>query len=68
LVVGVPCPFPLRNYIATLRVLPITDGDRSLVEWSATFDCLDAEYDRWTAYFEESFAGWLGSLRTNLAE
>lgn len=32
-------PMPLENYVATLRVTPITDGDRSFVEWSAEFDC-----------------------------
>ncbi len=32
-------PMPLENYIATLRLTPITDGDRTFVEWSAEFDC-----------------------------
>ncbi len=32
-------PMPLTNYIATLRLTPITDGDRAFVEWSAEFDC-----------------------------
>ena len=32
-------PMPLQNYIATLRLTPITDGDRTFAEWSAEFDC-----------------------------
>jgi len=32
-------PMGVRNYIAVLKVSPITDGDRSFVEWSAEFDC-----------------------------
>jgi hypothetical protein len=32
-------PMPLTNYIATLRLTPITDGDRAFAEWSAEFDC-----------------------------
>lgn len=32
-------PKPLENYIATLRLTPITDGDRTFAEWSAEFDC-----------------------------
>ena len=32
-------PMPLENYVATLRVTPITDGERSFVEWTAQFDC-----------------------------
>jgi hypothetical protein len=32
-------PMPLTNYIATLRLSPVTDGDRTFAEWSAEFDC-----------------------------
>ncbi len=32
-------PMPLENYIATLRLTPITDGDRTFGEWTAEFDC-----------------------------
>ncbi|MEN0040887.1 MAG: SRPBCC family protein [Pseudomonadota bacterium] len=32
-------PMPLTDYVATLRVTPITDGERSFVEWSAEFEC-----------------------------
>ncbi|MCY4463001.1 MAG: SRPBCC family protein [Albidovulum sp.] len=32
-------PMPLDNYIATLRLTPVTDGDRCFAEWSAEFTC-----------------------------
>jgi hypothetical protein len=32
-------PMPLTNYVATLRLTPITDQDRTFIEWSAEFDC-----------------------------
>ena len=32
-------PMPLTDYVATLRLTPITDGDRTFIEWSAEFDC-----------------------------
>ena len=32
-------PMGVENYIATLRLTPITDGDRTFAEWSAEFDC-----------------------------
>lgn len=35
---------PVRNYRGVIRVWPVTDGDRSFVEWSAEFDC-DAEVE-----------------------
>lgn len=39
-------PMPLTDYIATLRLTPVTDGDRTFAEWSAEFDCApEAEAD-----------------------
>ncbi|MEZ5670510.1 MAG: SRPBCC family protein [Alphaproteobacteria bacterium] len=31
-------PLPLANYVATFRCTPVTEGDRTFVEWSAEFD------------------------------
>jgi hypothetical protein len=32
-------PMPLTNYVATVRLTPITDQERTFIEWSAEFDC-----------------------------
>jgi hypothetical protein len=32
-------PMALQNYVATLRLTPVSDGDRCFIEWSAEFDC-----------------------------
>jgi hypothetical protein len=32
-------PMGVEDYIATLRLMPVTDGDRTFAEWSATFEC-----------------------------
>lgn len=32
-------PMPLSDYVATLRLTPISDGNRTFIEWSAEFDC-----------------------------
>ena len=32
-------PMPLEDYVATLRLTPVTEGDRSFAEWSAEFSC-----------------------------
>lgn len=32
-------PMALTDYVATLRLTPVTDGDRTFVEWSAEFEC-----------------------------
>jgi hypothetical protein len=57
-------PFPVSNYVATIRVTPVVESDQAFVEWSATFDCAAEDYERWTKYFEnEGFAKWLAALR-----
>jgi hypothetical protein len=32
-------PMGVTDYVSTLKLTPITDGDRSFAEWSAEFDC-----------------------------
>jgi polyketide cyclase/dehydrase/lipid transport protein len=32
-------PMAVENYVATLKLSPITDGNRSYAEWTAEFDC-----------------------------
>jgi hypothetical protein len=36
-------PMPLTGYLATLRLTPITDGDRTFAEWTAEFECAPEE-------------------------
>ena len=32
-------PMGVSNYVATLKLTPVTDGTRCFAEWSAEFDC-----------------------------
>ena len=32
-------PMALTDYTATLRLTPITDGERTFIEWTAEFEC-----------------------------
>lgn len=32
-------PMGVEDYVATLRIFPVTDGDRSYAEWTAEFSC-----------------------------
>lgn len=34
-------PLGVANYVATLKLTPITDGQRCFAEWSAEFDCAE---------------------------
>jgi hypothetical protein len=57
-------PLPIRNYIATIRVMPVVESQKAFVEWWATFDCAAEEQERWTTHLEhEGFAKWLSALR-----
>jgi hypothetical protein len=62
-----PPHLPFRNFVATLRVTPVTDGDHAFVEWSAVFDCADDEHEKWHDHLKASFRMWLESLRDHLA-
>ena len=58
----------MRDYVATIRVVPVVADNRALVEWSATFDCAENERDKWVTHFEQNgFAKWLGALRQFMA-
>jgi hypothetical protein len=59
-------PTPVRDYRATLRVVPVTDGGRGFVEWSATFDCAPERQDEWVVFFRDAFERRLESLRRYL--
>jgi hypothetical protein len=32
-------PLGVSNYLATLKLTPVTDGNQTFAEWSADFDC-----------------------------
>ena len=59
-------PFAVDNYLAVLRVTPVTDGGTSFVEWWTTFDCSKDEYEHWTAFFaNEVFQGGFDALKAH---
>ena len=39
-------PMPIRNYIASFTCKPVTEGDRTFVEWTADFDVAEADEAR----------------------
>ena len=61
-------PFDVDNYLATIRVTPVTDGDRSFVEWWTTFDCAPDKLDHWEGFFAaEVFQGGFDALKAHFA-
>lgn len=61
-------PFDVANYLATIRVTPVTDGGQAFVEWWTTFDCDRDRLDHWTRFFAaEVFQGGLDALKARFA-
>ena len=61
-------PFDVDDYRATIRVTPVTDGDRSFVEWWTTFDCDRDRIGHWEGFFAtQVFQGGFDALRAHFA-
>ena len=61
-------PFDVDNYLATIRVTAVTDGNRSFVEWWTTFDCDRDKIGYWENFFAtEVFQGGFDALKAHFA-
>ena len=61
-------PMPLTDYVATLRLTPITDGDRTFVEWTAEFDCAtEVSADLVSGIGQNVFQAGFDSLKRQMA-
>ncbi|WP_341367655.1 SRPBCC family protein [Yoonia sp. BS5-3] len=57
-------PMPLTDYIATLRLTPVTDGARTFAEWTAEFNCApEDETDLVTGIGGNVFQGGFDALK-----
>ena len=58
----------VRDYIATLKLSPITDGNRTFAEWSAEFDCAPERATPLAELVGQGvFQGGLDALKRSLA-
>jgi hypothetical protein len=61
-------PMGVEDYVSTLRLFPVTDGDRSYVEWSAEFNCPPTrEAELVNLIGRNVFMGGLRALQTRFA-
>ena len=57
-------PMGVENYVATLKLTPITDGARTFAEWSAEFDCAEGRERELTEHIGQGvFQGGLDGLK-----
>jgi hypothetical protein len=59
-------PFPIENYLATLRFRPVIENDQTFVEWAASFDCAPDQRQKICARLQGSFATWIASLSARM--
>ena len=56
-------PMPVENYVATLRLLPITDTDTTYAEWTAEFNCPPEDEEALTSRVSDAvFQGGFDAL------
>jgi hypothetical protein len=57
-------PMPLENYVATLRLTPVTEGNRTFIEWTAEFTCApEVEEELVRDIAQNVFRGGFDSLK-----
>jgi hypothetical protein len=61
-------PMGVANYVATLKLTPITDGARSFAEWSAEFDCEEGRENELTQLIGQNvFQGGFDALKRHFS-
>lgn len=61
-------PQPISNHIATLTLRPITDGDQTYAEWTATFDAPEDEAEKVAAGMGTNvFQGGFNALKDHFS-
>jgi hypothetical protein len=59
----------VENYHSTIHFLPVTETNKTFVEWSTTFDCAPDKIDYWENFFAtEVFQGALEAMKAHLAK
>jgi len=62
-------PIPMFNYVAHVRLLPVTDGDRTFWHWESRFTTRPADAGRLTQMVaEEIYQAGFDSIRRHLKE
>ena len=61
-------PMGVAEYVATLKLTPVTDGNRSFAEWSAEFECAEGRERELTQHIGDGvFMGGLEALKRHFS-
>ena len=59
-------PLPVSNYLATVRLLPITDGNRTFAEYLVEFDCASEQETELKTLLSKTYQGAFDNLKQHL--
>jgi hypothetical protein len=62
----VESPIPVRNHRTTLRLREVTDGDRTLAEWSSRFEIDPADEAELVGLIEKNFVAGLRAIDSRI--
>lgn len=54
--------FPARRYRGTARIIALTDGPQSVIEWSSTYDCDAKDEEQFAEMFTGLYKSFIGGL------
>lgn len=57
-----PQPYPVRRYVGTVRVEPVTTTDQTFVNWTADFDADATDEQRAAELFTKTYLGFFDCL------
>jgi len=57
----------MLDYVGTLRLRTIMEGDRCFAEWSSMYNCPPHDASFWASWWADSLPAWLSSMREPLA-
>jgi hypothetical protein len=61
-------PMGVDHYVATLKLTPVTDGERTFAEWSAEFECTEGREAELTQRIgQDVFQGGFDALKRHFA-
>jgi uncharacterized protein YndB with AHSA1/START domain len=61
-------PLPVSNYIATVRLLPVTDGNRTFAEYLVEFDCAREQETELKNLLSKTYQGAFEHLKQHLRQ
>lgn len=57
----------MKDYVGTLGLLPVTDGDKTYIEWIASFNCIPTEEPELRQSLEELFQSGFDALNKHFS-